>query len=115
MLMKCSECGHEVSDKASACPHCGAPVIGSPTTVAPPAVVGGVTVPNDGQSAIARQEPVRSKGMVKCSSCGYEYSLDAENCPKCGNLNCVRLAMLYICIGVVLLIAFCIYMVMGLS
>lgn len=26
MLMKCSECGGKVSDKASACPHCGAPV-----------------------------------------------------------------------------------------
>lgn len=26
MLIKCSECGKEVSDKASTCPHCGAPV-----------------------------------------------------------------------------------------
>ena len=25
-LIKCKECGHEVSDKASACPHCGCPV-----------------------------------------------------------------------------------------
>ena len=25
-LIKCSECGHEVSDKASVCPNCGAPV-----------------------------------------------------------------------------------------
>ena len=25
-LIKCSECGHEVSDKASACVHCGAPL-----------------------------------------------------------------------------------------
>ena len=24
-LIKCSECGHEVSDKASACPNCGCP------------------------------------------------------------------------------------------
>lgn len=26
-LIKCSECGKEVSDKASACPNCGAPII----------------------------------------------------------------------------------------
>lgn len=26
-LMKCSECGGMVSDKATACPHCGAPVV----------------------------------------------------------------------------------------
>lgn len=25
-LIKCSECGREISDKATACPHCGAPV-----------------------------------------------------------------------------------------
>ncbi len=25
-LIKCDECGKQVSDKASACPHCGAPV-----------------------------------------------------------------------------------------
>ena len=26
-LVKCKECGHEVSDTASVCPNCGAPVI----------------------------------------------------------------------------------------
>lgn len=25
-LIKCSECGHDVSDKAAACPSCGAPI-----------------------------------------------------------------------------------------
>ena len=25
-LIKCTECGHEVSDKAQTCPNCGAPV-----------------------------------------------------------------------------------------
>lgn len=27
MLINCSECGEKVSDKASACPHCGNPII----------------------------------------------------------------------------------------
>ena len=26
MLIKCEECGSDISDKASSCPHCGAPV-----------------------------------------------------------------------------------------
>lgn len=26
MLIKCSECGHGISDKAASCPNCGAPV-----------------------------------------------------------------------------------------
>ena len=26
-LIKCPECGREVSDKAPACPHCGAPIL----------------------------------------------------------------------------------------
>jgi uncharacterized membrane protein YvbJ len=25
-LLKCTECGHEVSDRASACPNCGCPI-----------------------------------------------------------------------------------------
>lgn len=28
-LLKCKECGHEVSDKASACPNCGCPIEGT--------------------------------------------------------------------------------------
>lgn len=31
-LQACSECSKEISDKASACPHCGAPVISAKKT-----------------------------------------------------------------------------------
>lgn len=30
MIIKCSECGGVVSDRAAACPHCGAPVASGP-------------------------------------------------------------------------------------
>lgn len=36
MLLKCSECGGKVSDKATACPHCGAPVDAPVDTPATP-------------------------------------------------------------------------------
>lgn len=35
-LVKCSECGREVSDKAAACPQCGAPVAARAASPAPP-------------------------------------------------------------------------------
>jgi hypothetical protein len=31
-LIKCSECGKEISDRAGACPGCGAPVAGGTAT-----------------------------------------------------------------------------------
>lgn len=34
-LIKCSECGKEISDKASTCPNCGCPVIPASTDPAP--------------------------------------------------------------------------------
>ena len=49
-LIKCSECGHQISDKAAACPNCGAPIelsiaqnertilVTPPPTPAPPVV-----------------------------------------------------------------------------
>lgn len=35
-LIRCDECGHEVSDKASACPKCGGPIVLSAATVTAP-------------------------------------------------------------------------------
>lgn len=32
-LIKCAECGNEISDKAAACPNCGAPVAGAASAV----------------------------------------------------------------------------------
>ncbi len=36
-LIKCSECDNDVSDKAAACPKCGAPVAGVKSKAAPSA------------------------------------------------------------------------------
>jgi endogenous inhibitor of DNA gyrase (YacG/DUF329 family) len=35
-LVPCRECGHQVSTEASACPSCGAPVVGTPAIVTRP-------------------------------------------------------------------------------
>jgi uncharacterized membrane protein YvbJ len=44
-LIKCSECGKEISDKAKECPHCGNP-INSRENVAIPQEVKVVSAPN---------------------------------------------------------------------
>ncbi len=48
-LTKCTECGREVSDKAAACPQCGAPVVAQAaapaTPPAPPPVLSTVSAP----------------------------------------------------------------------
>lgn len=36
-LIACAECGKEISDKAAACPHCGAPVVSTSPVLAAPA------------------------------------------------------------------------------
>lgn len=32
-LIKCPECGKEISDKAGACPNCGCPIASTPTSI----------------------------------------------------------------------------------
>lgn len=32
-LIKCPECGRQISDKAASCPSCGCPIANAPTTV----------------------------------------------------------------------------------
>lgn len=54
-LIICAECGNKMSDKASACPHCGAPYSAAP-------------------SAEER----------KCEECGAVLPNGAEICPGCG-------------------------------
>ncbi|WP_083580581.1 zinc ribbon domain-containing protein [Bacteroides ilei] len=53
-LIKCSECGHEISDKATICPHCGA---------VNPMNVGAASNGNPmHQTIIVRQESKKSNG-----------------------------------------------------
>jgi len=35
-LIKCGECGRDVSDKAAACPHCGAPTVAMAAAIKDP-------------------------------------------------------------------------------
>ena len=54
-LIKCIECGNQVSDKAKSCPECGCPV-----------------------------EPKKIEKKIVCFECGASISDKNETCPKCG-------------------------------
>lgn len=63
-LVNCIECGREISDKASACPHCGCPV----------------------EAAKAPIDPGYPE-FVNCRDCKKEYPFAAAFCPACGLMN----------------------------
>lgn len=60
MLIKCSECGKEISDKAVSCPNCGCPL-------------------QENKHDISK--------LVKCKHCGSEYFDENGYCSKCGKLQ----------------------------
>ncbi len=57
-LIKCSECGREISDKASSCPHCGCPVVGTEELVEKPAVK---KDDSEGNEEETKQEEIKSE------------------------------------------------------
>lgn len=56
-LIRCRECGREVSDKAQACPNCGAPVAGAATNTA-------------GAGATAAQTEAQKAQLTTAKGCG---------------------------------------------
>lgn len=80
MLIKCPECGKDVSDKATNCIHCGYPLqpVRKPQEipVAPP-----VRKP---QEIPATPKSTKRSAMKRCSKCGAIYPADDKACPSCG-------------------------------
>lgn len=56
-LIKCPECGEEISDKSNACIHCGYPL---------------------------EEETNKTVNYIKCPECGKEIPNDMDNCSYCG-------------------------------
>lgn len=76
-LIKCSECGKEISDKAKVCIHCGCPIESKP------------------------QETIYMEEAIICLKCGYTVELVHGNmagvqhflskpCEKCNSTNLVH-------------------------
>lgn len=63
-LIKCSECGKEISDKASACAHCGNPIYPL--------------------FDIEKYEMASNYKVKKCIQCGRNIPKVLSKCPYCG-------------------------------
>ncbi len=59
-LIKCSECGHDVSTQADTCPNCGVSIFKVQT------------------------QQLQIETTKFCSRCGAQIDIQAEICPKCG-------------------------------
>ena len=115
-LIKCEECGQEISDKATTCPSCGCPIVKRPIasnkiflscpncskplmaseevageTVDCPKCGGTVLVP--GQKSTTQSSNISPSGnqigqrLKSCSECGNKVAIDADTCPYCGTPN----------------------------
>ena len=69
-LIKCYECGHDVSTRASNCPHCGSPV--------------NKIEKEEKREHDKKEEKIESNKNI-CSNCGKENKPDASFCVGCGN------------------------------
>lgn len=89
-LIDCYECRREISDKAVACPHCGAPkdesggiVHDQPTLNKPPTTT---------QKKTAKKKVTKKEPNIRCPKCAnlVEYEINDSGkkgpCPHCGKL-----------------------------
>jgi len=65
-LIKCPDCGKEVSGSAPACPNCGRPLT---------RIIGKHFVQDD---------DVKGNAVTHCAFCGKRVSDEDEDCPACG-------------------------------
>lgn len=61
-LIRCPECGKEISNKARACPNCGMPIL------------------QDGNQS----EEASEYGIIICRKCGYSIPANHKYCDNCG-------------------------------
>ena len=89
-LIKCRECGQEISDKAAACPHCGAPLSVGPPVTKPGrlgllfAIVIGTAL-----AVVMVLPALRKVGVIKSASFTVENVGGDESCSVLGEY-CLR-------------------------
>jgi len=76
-LIKCGECGREISDTAAACPSCGAPVTHAAVPAEPPASPPPPVPREESQPRVVVED------YRICATCGATYSRRYDSCPLC--------------------------------
>lgn len=70
MLIKCPECGKEISDKALACIGCGFPIH--------------EYLENKEKEEKARKSEQLKKEIFRCKCCGFQNEIGIDYCKECG-------------------------------
>lgn len=99
MLIKCIECGKEISDKSKSCPHCGCPTIVSIRELEKESQIA------ENQDKLFYKCPLCKKefkeGVLRCDVCKYTSiilpvhntkELNIPKCPTCGSTNIRRIS-----------------------
>ncbi len=84
-LMKCPECGNDVSDKAKSCPHCGYPIEEFLIVQKEKTVI--EKCPYCGSESIASEGYCNDCGMRIVDSPNKIINPNKVLCPKCGTEN----------------------------
>lgn len=110
MLIKCVECGKEISDKSEACPNCGCPTSESITNIGDLGKNNlktlNYTCPNCGNNKYLSVDKPNGEIAIICNNCGYVKDLINDNqqiqrqqflqnqpkCPTCGSTNIEKLS-----------------------
>ena len=74
-LIKCPECGKEISDKASACIHCGYPLMNMQQKASE-------TIPTQSTSSVSNEKSNSAKGFSVVSLDGNTVGLQCEKCER---------------------------------
>lgn len=88
MLIRCIECGNEISDKSNMCPNCGCPTIESIKEIE------NNNQKKENEDKLFYECPLCKKqyesGTLKCDLCGYmaipmppQNNVKIQNLPKC--------------------------------
>lgn len=91
-LIKCPNCGEEISDKAANCVHCGQPLIkktnDSKETQTEELQDSAEETKPESESQVKEEQiiPVPEK-TKKCDKCGVDILFDDVVCPNCGSLQ----------------------------
>lgn len=81
-LIKCSECGHDISDKAEKCIHCGSPITNSIEKQQP--IYSAAIQTSEGNKQNNNLYVTEEYIEFTCSNCGAKFKPGSKFCAKCG-------------------------------
>jgi len=111
-LIKCPDCGKEITDKATNCVHCGCPIN------IPKSSHDDENVNTQSSEEIKSDESNESQALSalkafvtgslrKCPSCGQSIAQNAKRCPYCGRREPFFFShMIYYILVIIMLIAY---------